>query len=268
MKLLLIGYGAMGRTVERLALEAGHEVMARVGRADPRVTEAGEAEVAIEFAGPSGAPTRIREATSAGLPVVSGSTGWDDDFAAVAAHIREVDGALLHAPNLSIGVAIFERIVRRAATLLDAVPDYAIELEETHHTRKIDHPSGTARWLASSVVERVDRIGRWAAELVTADEISRGAGAEAPGSGDGHRTDVVPSTKERLPIRCVREGDVPGTHTLRASGPDDILELTHRALGRDGFARGAIRAAEWLRGRRGVYTLDEMIDALLPPPDR
>jgi len=249
MKILLIGHGVMGRAVETLAAEAGHEITARVDRDDPPISVelAGAADIAIEFAGPEGAPSRIREAVAAGLPVVSGSTGWDAAFAAVRAEVGTKGGALLHAPNLSIGVAVFERIVRRAATLLDVVPEYSLELDETHHTRKVDHPSGTARWLGDGVVEAVGRIEGWAAELVAEGE----APSRAP--------------DDRLPIRSRRRGDVPGTHTLRATGPDDVIELTHRALRRDGFARGAIRAGEWLHGRTGVYTLDDMLDDLLDP---
>lgn len=248
MRILLIGHGVMGRAVEALAPAAGHQIVGRVGEGDPPlvVTDATRAEVAIEFAGPVGAPVRIREAIAAGLPVVSGSTGWSEEFDAVAEEVRERGGAMLHAPNLSIGVALFERIVRRAAVLLDVVPDYELQLDETHHTRKLDHPSGTARWLADGVVEAVERLERWEGGL---------ADAGAP-----------PHSDRALPVRSFREGDVAGTHTLRATGPDDVIELTHRALRRDGFARGAIRAAEWLAGRTGVFTLDDMLDTLLDRP--
>jgi len=251
VRLLLLGYGVMGRTVERLSREGGHTVVAALDRDDPPVAArlSEEVDAAIEFAGPSGAPRRIREAAAVGLPVVSGSTGWSEAFASVAEEVRRGEGALLHAPNLSFGVAIFERIVRRAATLLDVASEYSLDLEETHHTRKVDHPSGTARWLADGVVGGIARLDGWDAELV-----ERGREPE-------------PAAEGRLPVRSRREGDVPGTHTLRATGPDDVLELTHRALRRDGFARGALHAAGWLRGRRGVYTLDDMLDDLLHRSD-
>ncbi|HKK92648.1 MAG TPA: 4-hydroxy-tetrahydrodipicolinate reductase [Longimicrobiales bacterium] len=248
MRILLLGHGVMGHTVEGLADDAGHVIAGRVDREDPPLTaDTFDADVAIEFAGPDGAPSRIRQAVAAGLPVVSGSTGWDDDFDDVRRTVEEHGGALLHAPNLSIGVAVFERVVRRAAQLLDMVPDYRLELEETHHTRKVDHPSGTARWLADAVVQHVSRLEGWSAQLMPGRD-------ESPVDDAGQRD---------LPVRSYREGDVPGTHVLRASGPDDVIELTHRALNRDGFARGAIRAAEWLPGHRGVYTLDDMLDDLL-----
>ena len=249
MKILLIGHGVMGRTVESLAAEAGHEIVGCVDRGDPVIDAdlASRADVAIEFAGPKGAPVRIRETAAAGLAVVSGSTGWSDELPAVAEEVAAQGGALLHAPNLSIGVAVFERIIRRASALLDVVPDYDLVLEETHHTRKVDHPSGTARWLADDVVEAVQRLARWEGTLVADDSATTAAPDEV------------------LPVVSHREGDVPGTHTLRATGPDDVIELTHRALGQDGFARGALRAAAWLAGRSGVYTLNDMLDDLLSP---
>jgi 4-hydroxy-tetrahydrodipicolinate reductase len=253
VRIVLLGYGVMGRAVERLAIDGGHDVVLRVDAEDPPLDETGrDADVAIEFAGPEGAAARVREAVEAGLPVVSGSTGWDDELAEVRDLVRARNGALLHAPNLSLGVAVFERIVRRAADLFDVVSDYRLELEETHHTRKVDHPSGTARWLADSLVHRIDRLERWDGELVTGD---------VDPDADVSRRDTV------LPVRSYRKGDVPGTHVVRATGPDDVIELRHRALRRDGFARGAIRAAEWLRDRRGVYTLDDMLDDLLASAD-
>jgi len=276
MRILLLGYGVMGQAVERLATEGGHDIAGRVDSDHPVIErDTFQADVAIEFAGPDGAPPRIRQTVAAGIPVVSGSTGWEEQFDVVRRTVDEERGALLHAPNLSMGVAIFERVVRRAARLLDVVPEYRLDLEETHHTRKIDHPSGTARWLADGVVQRVSRLDGWTAQLLSdVREVDGGEGrtrgdagtqedvgalradAQADGEADGGRL---------LPVRSRREGDVPGIHVLRATGPDDLIELTHRARTRDGFARGAIRAAEWLPGRRGVYTLDDMLDDLLPP---
>jgi len=252
VRLLIVGYGVMGRAVESLAVEAGHEVTARIDRDDPPITpEIGElADAAIEFSGPAAAAARVRELIASGLPVVSGSTGWSESFGEVADACRAHGGALLHAPNLSIGVALFERIVRRAATLLDIVPDYGLRIEETHHVRKVDHPSGTARWLAEGVVAEIERLDRWEGEM-----------------GDATPSSVDPDERV-LRVVSHREGDVPGTHVVRAAGPDDVLELTHRALRRDGFARGAVRAVEWLRGRSGVFTLDDMLDDMLGPSDR
>jgi len=239
MKIALVGYGVMGQAVERLAPELSAEVVAVIDSRDPPVDSAvlGGAEVAIEFAGPAGAPARITQLARVGVPVVSGSTGWDARFAEVSGEVRRAEGALLHAPNLSLGVALFTEIVREASRLLNILPEYRIELEETHHTRKVDHPSGTARWLSEQVVERVERLDRWA-------EV--GDGAEAP-------------LDRTLPVRAFRESDVPGTHLLRATGPVDRIELRHEALSRDGFARGALEVAAWLRGRSGIFTLDDYL---------
>ena len=263
VRIALLGYGVMGREVERLAVERGDAVVARIDRGVPPLDEEAlaDAEVAIEFAGPEGAFARIREATALGLPVVSGSTGFDDELAALKAEVASGPGALLHAPNLSIGVALFERVVRRAAELLDGVDAYTLHLDETHHTRKVDHPSGTARWLAEGVVEAVDRLDRWEGTLVAGAD-----GEEGPAEGaaaDRADDDLVADVPRRvLRVRSYREGDVAGTHTLRAVGPDDMIELTHRATSRDGFARGALTAARWLRGRRGLFTLDDVLDDL------
>jgi 4-hydroxy-tetrahydrodipicolinate reductase len=273
VRIALVGYGVMGRAVERLAVERGDTVVARVDRGAPPLDQEAlaDAEVAIEFAGPEGAAARIREATALGLPVVSGSTGFDDELAALKAEVASGPGALLHAPNLSIGVALFERVVRRAAELLNGVDAYTLHLDETHHTRKVDHPSGTARWLAEGVVEAIDRLDRWEGTLVAGpdgeDDPAEGAdGEDGPAEGaDGDRADddeVADVPRRVLRVRSYREGDVAGTHTLRAVGPDDMIELTHRATSRDGFARGALTAARWLRGRRGLFTLDDVLDDL------
>lgn len=243
MKIAIVGYGVMGRAVERLAPEFEADIAARIGSDDPPLDEGAlrGATVAIEFAGPSGAPDRIIELARLGIPVVSGSTGWEDRYDAVVPEVREAGGALLHAPNLSLGVALFARVVREAAMMLDRLPEYRMELEETHHTRKVDHPSGTARWLADQIVERVSRLEGW---------------EEVPAEGEA--PDGV------LPVHAYREGEVPGTHVVRAIGPSDRIELRHEAFDRGGFARGALEVASWIRDRRGVFTLEDFLgDRLL-----
>jgi 4-hydroxy-tetrahydrodipicolinate reductase len=238
VKLALVGYGRMGREVERLAVESGHEIVARLGRGDRAGRGSlGDAQVAIEFSRPEAAADNLEAIAEAGVDAVCGTTGWSDDLARVTAGVEGAGTGLVYAPNFSLGVALFRRIVREAAALVDALPEYDLHLHETHHRHKVDHPSGTARALADDIVRAVRRKDAWSEVLP----------ASAP---------VDPRT---LGVSVARVGEVPGTHALAIEGPDDDLELRHRARSRGGFARGALEAAAWIHGRRGVFTLDAFL---------
>jgi 4-hydroxy-tetrahydrodipicolinate reductase len=240
VRIAIVGYGRMGHEVERLALAAGDEVVARLGRGDPiEPSSLAGAEVAVEFTVPDAAPDTLVALAGAGVDVACGTTGWLEALPRVRAAVEAAGTGLVHAPNFSLGVAIFSRLVREAARALDVLPEYDLELHETHHRHKLDHPSGTARALADLVVGEVRRKTGWS-EVPT----------EAAGSGS---PELGPET---LRVTVTRSGDVPGTHVLGIDGPDDRLELRHEALGRSGFARGALDAARWIRGRRGVFTLE------------
>lgn len=246
MKIAIVGYGRMGREVEALALEAGHEVVARLGRDDAvnADTLAG-AEVAVEFTLPDSAPDTLVALARAGVPAATGTTGWYDDLPRVRAAVEEAGTGLVYAPNFSIGVAVFRRWVDAMARDLDGLEDYDVALHETHHTGKVDHPSGTARMLADTIVEATARKTRW---------------AEWPASGP----DIDPAT---LQVTSARVGRVPGTHEIAVDGPDDRITLTHTARNRRGFARGALLAAGWIRTRSGVFTLEDVLaDRLGPGP--
>lgn len=239
MKLALVGYGRMGREVERVATAAGHQVVARLGRSDPvEPSSLGGADVAIEFSHPESAAANLHRIAAAGIDAVCGTTGWASALPGVEDAVERAGTGLVHAPNFSLGVALFRRLVREAAHRLDALDEYDVGLHEEHHRHKVDHPSGTARALADDLIEALGRKKRWR------------EGPPRPGAT------AEPDT---LWISLQRVGEVPGTHVVLVEGPDDRLELRHEARGRSGFARGALEAAAWIHGRRGVFTLDAFL---------
>ena len=210
IRLHVFGRGRMGSLVSALAPEAGFTL---VGLA--------EAEVAVEFTVPTAAAGIVRQCAAAGVPVVSGTTGWDAERAAVEAEVRASKGALLWAPNFAIGVHLFGQVVEEAARrYLSATAGFDGHLIETHHVKKLDAPSGTAKSLGA--------------------RIERAAG-------------------RAVPITSVRTGSVPGTHEFVVDAPFEQMRLTHEARDRRVFAAGALTAAKWLVGRRGVLTLDDML---------
>ncbi len=227
MRLALVGYGRMGRTIAALAAARGHEIALVVDEAD---NPAGAAlvpgrlrgiEAALEFTTPASAPTNLIRLAEAGVPTVCGTTGWDGDLPRVASVIRERRGALVHATNFSVGVHLFLRTARELARRFTPHREFDGFIVEEHHQTKLDAPSGTALTLQAAVA----------------------------------RTD--PS--RRFPITSVRGGSIPGNHTLTYDGPHESVTLAHVARSRDGFAAGALLAAEWLPGRSGVFTFDDVL---------
>jgi 4-hydroxy-tetrahydrodipicolinate reductase len=248
MKLALIGSGRMGREVEAVALERGHEITARLdsrnnagGAGITRDGVAG-AGIAIDFSTSHAVPANALAAAALGLGLVIGTTGWEDHLAEVEAAVREAGTGLLHAPNFSIGMLLFMRVVDEAARLVNGLDDFDVHLSEAHHRHKIDHPGGTARRLAETLVARVDRKRGWSTKLQ-----------------QGHAVDP-----DLVQISVTRAGDIAGVHTVGLDGPDDRIELRHEARNRRGFARGAVVAAEWLEGRTGIFTLDDLLEARTP----
>ena len=228
LRLAIIGAGKMGRAIAALAPERGFEVVATIGGRE-NVGGSGisaaslrGADVAVEFTEPAAAPTNVEACVDAGVPVVCGTTGWYDQLDAVASDVRRNDGALLYAANFSVGIAIFLEIVEAAARAVRAAGGFDAHLVETHHAAKKDAPSGTAL-----VIER--------------------AAAEALG--------------RPIPVTSVRTGSVPGTHELLFDGAFEQIRLEHLARDRRVFADGALRAARWLVGRRGVFTMRDVLAA-------
>lgn len=226
LRIVILGSGRMGRSIDALARMPQFEVLARLGRRDveTRRDEArgriAGADVALEFTTPASAAANVRLCVEAGCPVVSGTTGWSDRFPSVAAWVKERGGALLWAPNFSFGAVALQLLAHRAGELFSRVGGFDAHVVETHHAGKLDAPSGTAIALEASLGEGLGR---------------------------------------RSPTTSIRTGHVPGTHEILIDGPRERLVLRHEARDRGVFAEGALRAAAWLVGRKGVYTMRDLL---------
>lgn len=252
MKIALLGHGKMGRYIESLAQAAGDEIVLIVdenNRANIRAKDLAVADVAIEFTRPESAISNIELALEAGVPVVVGTTGWLSRLPEVTGKVKLADGALFWASNFSIGVNIFFAVAEKAAALANQYGGYGAAIEEIHHLQKLDAPSGTGITLAERVGGQLDAYDSWAlAEVRSTAPQTHIAPAAAPEKGR------IP-----VPITSVREAGVPGTHTLELSSSVDTLTLKHAAHSREGFAKGALTAARWLVGKRGVFTMKDLL---------
>lgn len=239
MNIALIGYGKMGRTIERLALAKGHQIVLKIdaNNAQDWSTQLVEVDVAIEFSRPDAAYNNIMTCLKGGVPVVSGTTAWLDRYPEVVAWCKANDGAFFYASNFSVGVNIFFELNKHLARLMSEHSSYQVALEEIHHTQKLDAPSGTAVTLAEGILERIDRLERH--EL----QVDRQAQA----------ADNV------VPIHAQRVGDTPGTHVVHYHSAIDSLEIKHTAHGREGFASGALMAAQWLVNKTGVFGMSDLL---------
>jgi len=236
MKIAIIGYGRMGREVERLAVNAGHEVVLRITRSNREELNAAGlhgADAAIDFSLPEAAFANIRLCMQVGVPLVSGVTGWLHRMDEARELVRTHGGSFLYASNFSIGVNLFFAVNRYLAGLMEQQKQYRADIHEIHHIHKLDAPSGTAISLAEDVIARIQRLQRWEGEQ---------------GSSPG----VLPVTSERL-------GEVPGTHRVRWQSAIDTIYIEHEAHSREGFAAGAIAAAEWVQGKTGYFTMQDML---------
>ena len=244
MTIALVGTGQTGSIVADQARAAGHTLIATYDADHPLLDANPEpltnADVVIDFSLPSLALDHIERYCTVGVPAVVGTTGWYDALAEVQALVDTHDAALLYAPNFSVGVAVLRRAVQKAATLMDALPDYDAFVHEVHHRKKVDSPSGTAQMLGE----------------VVRDALQRKTHIDAETQHD--RIDP-----EALHVSSTRAGSVFGEHTVAFDSPHDQLRLSHEAKGRTGFAAGALAAAEWLPGRTGLFTLDDMLDQRL-----
>lgn len=232
MKIALLGYGRMGQAIEKFALQRAHQIVFTLDK-DSAQGDLSKADVAINFSVPQSAVANIKSALEKQIPVVSGTTGWLDDYEEVAAFCKAQNTGFLYASNFSIGVNLFFKINTLVAKLMKShQEDYQPSLEEIHHVHKLDAPSGTALSLADSVLNE-SSFKEW--EL------------------DGN-------SKTKLNIHSKREGEVPGTHTVKYTSSIDEISLKHEAFGRDGFALGAVIAAEWLMGKKGVFGMKDVLN--------
>lgn len=239
MKLAIIGYGRMGHLIEQIALERGHKIVCIIdadNTADFDTPEFKSADVAIEFTTPGTAVSNILASFAAGVPVVVGTTGWTDSLPDIKDMCEKGCGTLLFASNFSIGVNIFMAVNRYVAKVMNDFPEYKPTMTEIHHIHKLDHPSGTAITLAEGLIANVDRLNSW-------DE-------PEPGKRISDKS---------LEIDHIREGEVPGTHIIEWDSDVDKIILRHEAKSRQGFALGAVRTAEWLKGKKGFFTIGDML---------
>lgn len=244
MKIALIGYGKMGKLLEHFAQERGHEICITIdadNASDIRSERFKEADVAIEFSVPHAALEHIYDAFEADVPIVVGTTGWYDELAAVEQKCRVGNNTLLYASNFSVGVNVFFYVNKVLAKLINRYPQYDVQVEEIHHTQKLDAPSGTAITIAEGILDGLERKNTWVNEVI------------------GQQDDVITKPNELL-IESHRIEEVPGTHTVIYSSEVDELEFKHTAHSRAGFALGAILAAEWLHGKKGFYSIQDMFD--------
>lgn len=235
MNILLIGYGKMGRAIEQIALDRGHSIAGKIdvnNRAEMEVLPTEGVDVAIEFSAPEAAYANIKACLEKGWPVVSGTTGWLDYKAEVEKLTQENGGAFFYASNYSIGVNLFFRLNRTLARLMNKQP-YEVAMKEIHHIHKLDAPSGTAITLAEGMVSEQESLEGWS---------------------------LLPEKKEKhIPILSERTGEVPGTHVVTYTSDVDTIEISHMAHSRRGFALGAVVAAEWIQGKRGIFNMDDLL---------
>jgi 4-hydroxy-tetrahydrodipicolinate reductase len=239
MKLAIIGYGKMGKTIEQLALEQGDEIVARIDSPadwnDP-VNNLELAETAVEFSMPDAAPDNIRRCFDHKLPVVCGTTGWDAQLSAIKQECTETGNTLLVAPNFSLGVNIYFRLNRQLAAMMNNFENYDLSVEEIHHIHKLDAPSGTAKALVDDLLTTIDRKKQW--------ELNR---------------ETNPKT---LKVTARRIKEVAGTHIVRYYSDVDEIEIKHTAKSRTGFASGALIAAHWVKDKTGFFTMEDMMHEL------
>jgi len=241
MRILLIGYGKMGKTIEQIALSRNHSIVARIDQDNDDVWETldkGAVDVAIEFSQPDAAVTNIQHCLQRRIPIISGTTGWLDQRREIEAFCREQEGAFFYASNFSIGVNLFFRLNAQLAKLISDYSQYQPRVEEIHHTEKKDAPSGTAITIAEGMLEHLP-LNQWFLQ-------------DSP-------EEAAPASQ--LPIQAKREPGVPGTHVVRYQSEEDTIEIKHTAHSRQGFALGAVVVAEWIvnQQKSGVLTMNDFL---------
>jgi len=231
MKFALLGYGRMGKAIEEIALERGHEIICKI---DKNLNEGNlyQADVAINFSIPDAAVDNISRALNKSVPVICGTTGWLDAYQQVTQIAIKKNTAFLYASNFSVGVNLFFKLNMVLAQIMESHKEYSASMEETHHIHKLDAPSGTAITLAEGIIENSNLID-WKLD------------------GDG---------KDSLRIQSYREGEIPGTHSVKYKSPIDNITIEHKAHNRKGFAFGSVIAAEWIVGKKGIFKMDDVLN--------
>jgi 4-hydroxy-tetrahydrodipicolinate reductase len=237
MKIALIGYGKMGHEIEQVALERGHQIIVTIDNEtewSERLGLVESADVAIEFSHPSVALSNIQRTLESGIPLVCGTTGWYAALESISNLCTRKKGTFFYATNYSIGVNLFMAVNKKLAQLMNNHPDYDVVMEETHHIYKADAPSGTAITLAEDIMANNNSKTSWTIDL--------------------------PAQKQELYIKPIRHRNTPGTHTVCWESPIDAIEITHTAKGRRGLAIGAVIAAEWIKDKKGVYSMKDLFN--------
>lgn len=231
MKIALLGYGKMGKMIEQTALSRNHEIVLKVD-VDTKDFDISVADVAIDFSTPSSAFSNIKMCIENKVPVISGTTGWLDNYDEAVKLCNNNGGAFIYASNYSLGVNIFFQLNETLARMMNNLSQYDVRIEEVHHTQKLDAPSGTAITLAEGIISNTKKTN-WKLEHASENEI---------------------------PITAKRIGAVPGTHTVSYTSNIDSIDIVHTAYNREGFALGAVVAAEWIIGKKGVYTMKDVLN--------
>ena len=230
MNIALLGYGKMGKTIEKIAIDRGHEIVLKIDIDNDSYDFTG-VDVAIDFSDPSAAYQNIYNCLNNNIPVVSGTTGWLSKYQDIVDFCSDRNGAFIYASNFSVGVNLFFNLNEQLSQIMKNIEGYHVEMEETHHIHKLDAPSGTAITLAESIIDNTDKED-WSLEN---------------------------SNEKELLIKVKREGEIPGTHTVSYSSSVDSIEIKHTAFNRGGFALGAVVAAEWLIGKEGVFSMKDVL---------
>ncbi len=245
MKIVLIGCGKMGNAIEELALKHGHELFLKIDSENCNEITASDianADIALEFTAPDVAYSNVMKCFDANIPVVCGTTGWRDQLEEVENYCMNNNKAFFYSTNFSIGVNLFYELNILLAKLMNSQPQYdEVLLHESHHAGKLDSPSGTAISLANQIISQNGRIKKWV-NYKTDENVNLGKESEG-----------------ELPIFSTREEDIPGTHIVKYFSDVDEIEIIHKALSREGFALGALTAAEWLKGKKGVFGMKDLL---------
>ena len=237
MKIALLGYGKMGREIEKIAIDRNHTIELTIdinNSSDFTIENLKKCDVAIDFSFPDSAYNNIATCFKAGIPIVSGTTGWLDKYDEIIDMCSEYNGTFFYSSNYSLGVNIFFNVNKHLAGLMNRFNNYDVHVEETHHTQKLDAPSGTAISLANDIIEKIDRKEKW--EL-----------------------DHMQNDKSILKIKAHRIENVPGDHVIRYDSPIDFIEIKHSAKNRKGLALGAVLAAEFIKDKKGVFSMKDLL---------